>query len=159
MQHPTAEDGFAVNQLVADSPPLDRNSVYCNLLQCSHFADTSVIAKDGDTDEVVGFISGYRIPARTDTIFVWQVVVSAKARGQGLASRMLQALVDAESCREVSYMETTITRDNKASWALFHKLAESLEAPVHDSVLFDKEIHFGGQHDSEMLVRIGPFSH
>lgn len=72
---------------------------------------------------------------------------------------MLQALVDAESCREVSYMETTITRDNKASWALFHKLAESLEAPVHDSVLFDKEIHFGGQHDSEMLVRIGPFSH
>jgi L-2,4-diaminobutyric acid acetyltransferase len=25
-------------------------------------------------------------------------------------------------------------------------------------VMFDKEQHFGGQHDTEMLVHIGPFN-
>jgi len=106
----------------------------------------------------MGFISGYRIPARAEVLFVWQVVVSSRARGQGLASRMLQALLDAEACREVSHMETTITSDNEASWALFRKLAEKLNAPTHSTVLFDKKNHFGGQHDSENLFRIGPFS-
>lgn len=142
---------------MADSPPLDTNSAYCNLLQCSHFADTSVIAKK--CVEVMGFISGYRIPARPEVLFVWQVVVSSRARGQGLASRMLHALIESDACREVSYVETSITNENDASWALFRKLAETLNAPTHSTVLFDKEAHFGGQHDSEQLFRIGPFSH
>lgn len=131
--------------------------MYCNLLQCSHFAETSVIAKAGD--EVMGFISGYKIPAKPEVIFVWQVVVSSQARGQGLASRMLEALLDAESCREVTHIETTITSDNDASWALFRKFAKKLQAPMHSTVLFDKETHFSGQHDSENLFRIGPFLH
>lgn len=108
---------------------------------------------------MLGFISGYRIPDRPTVLFVWQVVVSAKARGQGLAGRMLQALINAEACREVTHIETSITNDNEASWALFQKLAKSLNAPTGESVLFDKDDHFGGQHDTEMLFRIGPFKH
>ena len=145
-----------MNQLIAESPPLDTNSVYCNLLQCSHFADTSVIAKAGD--EVMGFISGYRLPARPEVLFVWQVVVSARARGQGLASRLLQALIDSEACREVSHIETSITGDNQPSQALFKKLADQLRAPTSVTTLFDQDEHFGGRHSSEMLYRIGPFS-
>ncbi|WP_269845177.1 diaminobutyrate acetyltransferase [Coraliomargarita sinensis] len=156
-QHPTAEDGFNVNQLIADSPPLDTNSVYCNLLQCSHFAQTCIIAKEDD--QVMGFVSGYRIPDRPEVLFVWQVVVSAKARGQGLAGRMIQALLESDACREVTHIETSITSDNDASWGLFKKLAKKLNAATSETVLFDKEAHFGGQHDSEMLFRIGPFSH
>ncbi|MFU8848503.1 MAG: diaminobutyrate acetyltransferase [Opitutales bacterium] len=157
IQHPTAEDGFAVNQLIAESPPLDTNSVYCNLLQCSHFAETSIIAKDGDA--VMGFVSGYRIPDRPEVLFVWQVVVSSKARGQGLAGRMIQALLDSDACREVTHIETSITNDNAASWALFEKLAQKLNAATSKTVLFDQDAHFGGQHNTEMLFRIGPFSH
>ncbi len=148
---------MAVNQLIADSPPLDTNSVYCNLLQCSHFADTSVIAMEGET--VMGFISGYRVPARPEVLFVWQVVVSSQARGQGLASRMLETLLASDACREVTHIETTITSDNQPSQALFKKLAEKLNAPIEQSVLFDKNAHFGGQHESENLVQIGPFKH
>lgn len=158
-QHPTAEDGFAVNQLIADSPPLDTNSVYCNLLQCSHFAQTSMIAKDGDSGDVLGFVSGHRIPARPEVLFVWQVVVSSKARGQGLAGRMIQALLETDACGEVTHIETSITSDNEASWGLFKKLAQKLSAPTSETVLFDKDAHFGGRHDTEMLFRIGPFSH
>ncbi|MFQ5471249.1 MAG: diaminobutyrate acetyltransferase, partial [Gammaproteobacteria bacterium] len=45
-RNPTAEDGATVNRLIASCPPLDSNSIYCNLLQCSYFSETSIIAED-----------------------------------------------------------------------------------------------------------------
>jgi L-2,4-diaminobutyric acid acetyltransferase len=146
---------MTINQLVAISPPLDTNSAYCNLLQCSHFADTSVIAKE--SDQCLGFVSGYLIPARPDTLFVWQVVVSEAARGRGLASQLLEQLLERPACQQVRYVETTITEDNAASWALFRKLANHLTAELSEAVGFDKETHFHGAHASEHLLRIGPF--
>ena len=116
-----------------------------------------MIAKDGDA--VLGFVSGYRIPARPEVLFVWQVVVSSQARGQGLAGRLIEALLQSDSCRDVTHIETSITNDNEASWGLFKKLASKLNAPTSETVLFDKDAHFGGQHNTEMLLRIGPFSH
>lgn len=153
---PTSTDGFAVNSLVAASPPLDTNSVYCNLLQCTHFADTSICAKSDR--ELVGFISGYLIPSRANTLFIWQVVVARAARGQGLAIRMLRELLQRPACRKVEYLETTITPSNEASRSLFQRLAESLDAETEESVGFDKEAHFHGGHETEQLLRIGPFS-
>ncbi|GAB3277852.1 diaminobutyrate acetyltransferase [Parahaliea aestuarii] len=152
---PVREDGNAVHQLIGCCPPLDTNSMYCNLLQCAHFADTSVAAlMDG---ELVGFISGYIIPGRDDTLFIWQVAVGEKARGQGLAGKMLAHIVERQHCADVRFMETTITEDNAASWALFSRFAERREAEMSRSVMFDRERHFGGEHASELLVRIGPF--
>lgn len=154
LQHPTSHDGASVNQLIADCPPLDTNSVYCNLLQCSHFAETSIIAKSGAN--AVGFTSGYRIPARLEVLFVWQIAVSKEARGQGLASRLLQAQLDA--CQGVRFIETTITKDNDASRALFRAFAEKNGGTVEEFPHFDKIDHFQDKHDSEFLIRIGPFS-
>lgn len=151
---PTAEDGTQVFDLVERCSPLDPNSLYCNLLQCSHMADTCVAAtNDG---QLVGFVSGYLIPSRLDTLFVWQVAVDQSARGVGLAGKMLAELLAREACSGVRFIETTITQDNKASWALFERLAKTLNAPLERSVMFDKSTHFAGRHDSEMLVRIGP---
>jgi L-2,4-diaminobutyric acid acetyltransferase len=152
---PTREDGNPVHQLIESCPPLDTNSTYCNLLQCSHFADTSVAAVlDG---QLVGFVSGYIVPGRDDTLFIWQVAVGEQARGRGLASQMLAHIVDRDHCRAVRYMETTITEDNTASWALFQRFADGRAADLERSVMFDEQAHFGGKHPSEMLVRIGPF--
>ncbi len=149
-------DGFRLHQLVAECPPLDPNSMYCNLLQCSHFAETCVAAElDG---ELVGFISGYIPPQQSDTLFVWQVAVHEKGRGQGLAKRMLKHIVAREVCREVTHLETTITEDNEASWALFRSFARDLGAVLEYHEHFAKEAHFGGLHDSEFLLRIGPFT-
>lgn len=156
LRTPVSEDGMEVHRLVAACPPLDPNSSYCNLLQCSHFAGTSVAATlDG---ELVGFISGYCIPDRPDTVFVWQVAVGEAARGCGLATRMIKYILSQPACEKVSFLETTITEDNKASWALFTGAARKLDAEINSSVFFDKNTHFQGEHDSEMLVRIGPFS-
>ncbi|WP_336367699.1 diaminobutyrate acetyltransferase [Marinobacter sp. C2H3] len=155
LRKPTKEDGFRLHQLVAECPPLDPNSMYCNLLQCSHFADTGVAAeKDGD---LVGFISGYIPPAKPDTLFVWQVAVHEKGRGEGLAKRMLKAIVDRDACGDVTHLETTITADNEASWALFRSFARDMGAELEYHEFFEKDAHFGGQHDSEFLLRIGPF--
>jgi L-2,4-diaminobutyric acid acetyltransferase len=154
LRQPVAEDGAAVYQLIADCPPLDTNSMYCNLLQCAHFSATSVAAElDGD---IVGFISGYIQPDKPDTLFIWQVAVGEKARGQGLASRMLKEILARPACEAVRFIETTITPDNQASWALFESLTKKLGTELKRSVMFERQQHFAGQHETEMLARIGP---
>ncbi|MBD4807723.1 diaminobutyrate acetyltransferase, partial [Xanthomonas citri pv. citri] len=35
---PAVTDGPSVTELIAQCLPLDPNSAYCNLLQCTHFA-------------------------------------------------------------------------------------------------------------------------
>lgn len=152
---PNFDDGLAVNKLVADCAPLDRNSIYCNLLQAGHFNGTSIAAKEGES--LQGFVSGYLIPKRQNCLFIWQVAVAESARGQGLALRMLLALKAREACADVQFLETTITDSNQASWALFRRLATQLNAPLTKRVMFDKEVHFDHQHDTEYLVQIGPF--
>ncbi|MCG2634687.1 MAG: diaminobutyrate acetyltransferase, partial [Gammaproteobacteria bacterium] len=42
---PSIDDGWAVSRLIGDCPPLDTNSVYCKLVQCHHFAGTSVAVR------------------------------------------------------------------------------------------------------------------
>jgi L-2,4-diaminobutyric acid acetyltransferase len=142
--------------LIEACPPLDTNSSYCNLLQCGHFSSTSVAAEANS--ELVGFISGYLQPDQPETLFIWQVAVGSQARGLGLASRMLIDILSRPSCSTVRYLETTITRDNKASWALFERLAATLSTTIDSSEWLDQQQHFKGQHPSELLVRIGPFN-
>ena len=152
----TPLDGPALHRLVEVCTPLDTNSLYCNLLQSSHFAATSITAK---TDGVlIGSITGYCIPERPDTLFIWQVAVAPQARGQGIASSMLRALMARPSLADIRFMETTITEDNSASWRLFLKFADECSAPTQRSIMFEKTQHFEGRHDSEQLLRIGPFA-
>ena len=154
---PVPSDGSAVFELVASCPPLDANSMYCNLLQCSHFSGTSVVAEC--QGEVVGFVSGYLVPERSNTLFIWQIAVGEKARGQGVATRMLEHILRRGLCRQVTHMETTITETNRLSWALFDAFASRLMADVNTSTVFDEAVHFKGSHDSEALVSIGPFNY
>jgi L-2,4-diaminobutyric acid acetyltransferase len=105
---------------------------------------------------MVGFISGYLLPRRPDTLFVWQVVVAESVRGQGLALRMLNTLLERPACGDVDFVETTITASNTASQALFRKWAAQLPTGAVQTPCFDKHTHFEGRHESEQLWRIGP---
>ena len=154
LRSPVDTDGYALHQLVAACPPLDTNSMYCNLLQATHFADTSVVAElDG---ELVGFITGHIPPKKPDVLFVWQVAAASKARGTGLTDRMLHNLIERNP--QVTLMETTVTPDNTASAKMFQRFADSLGASISRQVLFSKDKHFQGEHDDEVLLTIGPFS-
>lgn len=154
MRCPTPEDGPAVTALIAASPPLDANSAYCNLLQCSDFADTCVIAEKGG--EIVGWVSGYRPPSHPDRIFVWQVAVDKSARGLGLGGRMLDELISRPAVRGATILTTTVTAANEASWALFQAFARRHDARLTRSRRFEREAHFAGAHDTEWQASIVP---
>lgn len=152
LRHPVAEDGAGIYRLVKQCPPLDPNSRYCNLLQAHHFGDTSIVAER--RGEMVGFITGHRIPDRDNVLFVWQVAVSPAARGEGLGNTMLDGLIRANS--DVEYIETTVTPNNIASARMFGRLADRYNAPIDKTVLFSSVSHFEGFHEDELLFRIGP---
>lgn len=159
LRPPTPNDGASVFRLIGRCPPLDINSMYCNLLQCTHFAGTSVVAVQtvNTNEELVGSISAYLIPEREDTLFIWQVAVDERARGIGLAGNMLKHILDRPQCSQITYLETSITESNKASWALFESLANKLGTTLEKSVMFDRDKHLAGEHDTEFLAHLGPF--
>lgn len=147
-------DGMALHKLVRDCPPLDPNSSYCNLLQCSHFKSTSIAVTY--RDELVGSVTAYLLPENPDTLFVWQVAVHSSVRGKGLAREMLRKLFERMAPQGVRFVETSITLDNKASQGLFAGFAAEHNAEMLRSVLFEQAAHFEGAHDTEYLFRIGP---
>lgn len=154
LRTPRTDDGPKVTALIAACPPLDVNSAYCNLLQCSDFAETCIVAeRDG---EILGWISGYRPPAAPERYFVWQVAVSAAARGEGLALKMLQALMERPALAGATTLTTTITADNAASWGLFNGFARRIGATLEKAPRFEREAHFAGAHDTEWEARIAP---
>lgn len=154
LRKPTAADGAPLHALVRECRPLDENSLYCNLLQCTHFADTCIVAEREGA--LVGFVSGYRLPADPTVYFLWQVGVGASGRGHGLASRMIQAILARDACRGVTELNTTITRSNEPSRRLFAHLARAEGAEISEQEFFTAE-HFGASgHEAEYLFRIRP---
>lgn len=149
-------DAPRILQLVADSGVLDSNSCYCYLLLCRDFADTCVVACCGD--QLAGFVTAYRPPQRREAIFVWQVGVAPSARRQGLAKRMLHALIAMPACREVHYLEATVTPSNAASRRLFQSFADDLKVPCQTEQGFTAEMFGFGDHEPEDCFRIGPFA-
>lgn len=152
---PNAHDGFAITSLINVTPPLDNNSSYCNLLQCSHFAQTCVIAESNH--QTLGWLSAYIPPDELDHVFVWQVAVALEARGKGLAKHLLTALLSRGVLANVKYLITTITQDNQASWSLFEGFARRHQLTIIKTPYFEKKSHFQGCHETEFLVKIGPF--
>ena len=152
---PTPADGPLMWELADQAGGLDVNSKYAYLLWCRDFAATSVVARSGD--RLAGFITGYRRPDAPDTLFVWQVAVGPAFRRRGLASRMLDHLVDTSRPSGVSFVESTVTPDNKASLHLFESFASARGADLTRDVLFS-EHELGSDHGPEVLHRIGPLT-
>ncbi|MGD2139957.1 MAG: diaminobutyrate acetyltransferase [Burkholderiales bacterium] len=153
---PCAADAPAVHQLIAQCKPLDLNSTYAYLLLCHHFSDTCVIARMGK--EVVGFISGYLLPADKQTFFVWQVAVHQRARGAQLGVRMLEHLMKRKGIGATArFMETTVSPSNKASRRMFQRFADQNSASVKEQMLFDRTAFGNEEHEEEVLLKIGPF--
>lgn len=153
---PDATDGMPIHKLVKACPPLDPNSVYCNLLQCHHFAETAVVAER--SGEIEAFVTGYLVPENPEVYFVWQMAVSEQVRGQGVAGRMLESVLSRPNMKGVRFIHTTINPSNIASQTIFTRLAKSLGADISSEPIFTCQEHFDGEHETEMLYTIGPFN-
>ncbi len=154
-RHPEVPDGLAIWQLIGEAGTLDQNSTYAYLTLCRDFADTCLVAcRD---DRLQGFVTGYIPPRHPDTIFVWQIGVAPDARGEGLAGKLLQQLLQSKACAGVRYMITNVTPSNAPSRALFQGLARRLDAPLEEDEGFPATLFPEPGHEPECLLRIGPF--
>jgi L-2,4-diaminobutyric acid acetyltransferase len=152
---PTLRDGVAVHDLIRSCPPLDINSLYCNLLQCTHFASTCAIAIDGvDGESVLGWLSAHRPPTDPETLFVWQVAVAPAARRTGLAHALLDDILAREACRGVVRVGASVTATNVASLGFFESFARRWGSHVELAPWLDESEAFGSRHDSEWSIRI-----
>lgn len=154
---PRVADGAAIHGLIAACPPLDVNTIYAYLLLCEHFAQTCVVA-ESPGGVIDGFVSAYVPPGQSRRLFVWQVAVHERARGQRLARRMLHALLRRPALADIRHLETTVGPDNHASRRTFTSLAADLGAHVAEQPFFGKQLFGGAEHDDEMLIRVGPFA-
>ena len=126
--------------------------MYCNVIQCDHFADTCVLAEIAGS--AVGWVSAYIVPNDPKTLFVWQVAVAESARGLGLGTLMLQTILKREVCEPVQRLQTTITSDNHASWALFRKFGKAQGGKLDTQPHYTRTQHFQERHKTVNLVTI-----
>jgi L-2,4-diaminobutyric acid acetyltransferase len=149
----TAADGGEMWKFVAAAGVLEQNPSYAYILLCQHFGDTCLVAEqDG---EMVGFVLAYIPPRQEDTVFVWQVGVSKKVRGKGVGVRLLRHLMALPACRNVHYLEASVTPSNKASQNLFRGFAKRSNTQCKKMPFFPSEF-FPEPHESEHLYRVGP---
>lgn len=165
---PRVEDGAAMWALVHEVGTLDPNSAYLYLLLADRFADTCAVAeRDG---RLVAMLTGFVPPRDPDTYFVWQIGVDPRARGERLASRLIDHVLARHPA--VSFLEATVSPSNDASLALFRSFARRHDTTLathagYGAELFphtpDRSQHDRPQHDrppheAEPLLRIGPFA-
>ncbi len=67
---------------------------------------------------------------------------------------MIRSLLERKSNQAVKVIETTITKNNHASWSLFRGIEKEIGEKGTISLFLDHNAHFEGQHESEHLYRI-----
>jgi L-2,4-diaminobutyric acid acetyltransferase len=150
LRHPSLDDGMAVFDLVNDCKPLDLNSRYLYLLQCSHFANQCVLGTANGN--LAAWVSTYVLPEKQDTLFIWQVAVSKEFRYLGLGKRLIQWIVAQQV--GIRKIQSSITLNNTASWGLFNSLAQDWDSSLSSQVWLKQNDHFDGHHHTEILVEI-----
>lgn len=122
---------------------------------CQNFSETSVVIEVNK--KVVGFVSGYIKPDTPDILFVWQVAVSKTQRGKGFASKMLHHILERAVCKNIRYVEATVSPSNIPSQKLFHGLARNLDSKIEVSKCFTSNDFPEKGHEDELSHQIGPF--
>lgn len=149
----TPTDGREMWHFVKQAGVLELNQSYAYILLCQHFGNTCLVA---ETDEkMVGFVLAYVPPRQPDTVFVWQIGVARDVRGRGVGLHLLRHLLALDGCRNVQYIEASITPSNKPSQSLFRAFARKWGVSCRKLPFFPSEF-FPEQHEPEYLYRIGP---
>ncbi len=151
---PAINDAKEMVRLASASRVLDVNSDYAYLLLARDFHETCVIAEEDG--RMLGFATAYRPPRNLDVLFVWQIAVSEEARGRGLASQMLDELVQRGQLLGIQFIEATVTGSNFASQALFNSLARRHNVDCEITTGFPADTFESAGHEAEDLFRIGP---
>ncbi|QKF78200.1 diaminobutyrate acetyltransferase [Arcobacter defluvii] len=153
---PCIENSKDIFNLIKRCDTLDLNSEYLYLLQCSHFKKTCGIAIL--ENEVIGFVSGYFIPDKNDTLFIWQVAVDEKFRGQNIAIKIIIDIYNRNNINnKIKYILSTVSPSNNSSKRVFEKLADNFNTKIENKTLFSLN-DFLDSHEEEIQYLIGPIN-
>lgn len=149
----TPTDGREMWRFVQEAGTLELNQSYAYILLCQHFGNTCLVA---ETDQIMaGFVLAYVPPRQPDTVFVWQIGVAREVRGRGVGLHLLRHLLALDGCRNVQYIEASITPSNTASQSLFRAFARKWGVSCRKLPFFPSEF-FPEAHEPEYLYRVGP---
>lgn len=152
-RQPKINDSERIWHLIKDNKPLDENSLYLYTLLCHEFSDTCVVA-EADS-KIIGFLSAFIPPKKSDTLFVWQIAVDQEFRNKGIAQKIVSHSLNNIN-NDIKFVEATVTPSNQASLKFFQNLADNYNAKLTKHPLFSTDV-LGGNHEPEDLIRIGPF--
>ncbi|GMW03014.1 MAG: diaminobutyrate acetyltransferase [Candidatus Hydrogenedentota bacterium] len=154
IRKPALDDANRMWTFVCANPPLERNTCYAYHLLCDHFSETCAIAEDAR--EMVGMVTAYRPPTRPECLFIWQIAVTKRSRGIGIAHAMITHLLDRAATHPPAFLEATVGKNNDVSRRLFQGFARKLNVSCVERVLYPGESFGSDKHDDEILLRIGP---
>lgn len=154
LRKPQKNDAKQIVNLIKIGGTLDLNSEYLYLLQCTHFQDTCCVALY--EDQIIGFVSGYRIPNETEKLFIWQVAVNSAFRGQNLAMNLILDITKRQTL-PIHYIISTVSPSNSASARVFEKVAHFFKTTLTYNTLFAID-DFLDAHEEEVQFCIGPFN-
>lgn len=149
----TPTDGRDMWRFVNEAGVLELNQSYAYVLMCQHFGNTCLVAETDD--KMVGFVLAYVPPRQPDTVFVWQIGVARDVRGRGVGLHLLRHLLALDGCRNVRYLEASVTPSNKPSQNLFRAFARKWGVSCRKLPFFPSEF-FPEKHEPEYLYRVGP---
>lgn len=154
IRQPDVNDGSGIWRVVKESNVLDLNSSYLYLLLTKDFAETCIVAEL--SGKIVGFVTGYRPPARPEVLFLWQIGILPSMQGRGLGKRLVTSFLHSPGAQGAALLETTVAPSNAASRALFLAIARQLGVECRISPCFSASQFPESGHEDEELYRIGP---
>jgi L-2,4-diaminobutyric acid acetyltransferase len=149
----TPADGREMWKFVREAGVLELNQSYAYILICQHFGNTCLVAENDEG--MVGFVLAYVPPRQPDTVFVWQIGVARKVRSRGVGQYLLRHLLALDGCRNVRYLEASVTPSNTPSQNLFRTFARKWGVSCRKLPFFPSEF-FPEKHEPEFLYRVGP---
>lgn len=153
---PQKKDAKRIVDLIKIGGTLDLNSEYLYLLQTTHFNETCCVAVC--EDEIIGFVSGYLVPNEEEKLFIWQVAVSSKFRGQNLAKQIIMDIFNRNNLKkQIKYILSTVSPSNKSSQRVFEKVSIDFDTDIKSKTLFSLN-DFIDAHEEEVQYLIGPIT-
>lgn len=133
----TPDDLHQVSQFVESCPPLERHTGFTYWVTFNFWGDTCFVAADGD--EIVGYASGVGAGRSPELIYIWQVGVAERYRGNGLSQLLISKVVEAARGKGFRRANVSIAPDNEASLTAFRRVAAALGSDLEASgeVAFD----------------------
>ncbi len=104
-------------------------NVYVYWILQNYYSSTCKVVES--EDKIIGYISG--IPSLDkETIFIWQLCVDIKHRGDGIGTMMIDSLVSEAKRLGYCNIQLSISDTNIASQTLFKSYAEKKSMEIYE---------------------------